>query len=486
MKKGSRLYTSGYQPTELCVEEESHMKTSSSFDLSDEELEQIQHKYALLEPLVDEYLSEETKREYAESVRERLQISKRTLRRYLQQLREQGPRRLARKKRSDAGQMRVFSPQILRRAQALLKQNPSRSVGMLMELLRADPKVAPQAKKISPSTLYYHLRKAGHQFTGHRRGETPEVVRRRFEAQYPNQLWQGDARHGIPLPHPEKPGKRKMTYLFGWVDDFSRKIIDARYYWDEKLPRMEDGFHRAVLRWGVPKRAYLDNGRVYISKHFLILVTDLGVKKIHHPAYSAWCKGKVESVMKTLKRFQGEAAIAGILTIEELNATLCAWVEVQYNNKIHSSTGETPNSRWRNNLGKHPPKRITDLEAFNALFLWRAERTIDKFGSIRFQRNTYRIHGLPIGTNIELRYDPFDLREVKVYHQDAFYCVLRASKLTRTAVVQVPEERKRSRYSPEAAEYFKRIREKAGELARQEAQLIRYSDLHDNKQEKPS
>ena len=73
-----------------------------------------------------------------------------------------------------------------------------------------------------------------------------------------------------------------------------------------------------------------------------------------------------------------------------------------------------------------------------------------------------------------------------MYHQDAFYCVLRASKLTRTAVVQVPEERKRSRYSPEAAEYFKRIREKAGELARQEAQLIRYSDLHDNKQEKPS
>ena len=187
------------------------MKTSSSFDLSDEELEQIQHKYALLEPLVDEYLSEEAKGEYAERVRERLQISKRTLRRYLQQLREQGLRRLARKKRSDAGKMRVFSPQILRRAKALLEQNPSRSVGMLMELLRADPGVGEQVKKISPSTLYYHLKKAGHQFTGGRRRETPDQVRRRFQADYPNQLWQGDARHGIPLPHPEKPGKRKMT-----------------------------------------------------------------------------------------------------------------------------------------------------------------------------------------------------------------------------------------------------------------------------------
>jgi transposase InsO family protein len=452
---------------------------SFPFSFNDRQLEEIQYRYALLEPLVDDYLSREEKQEYAAAIRQELRISERTLRRYLQRFREQGAGALVRKKRSDAGQLRVFSEQILKRAQELLKQNPRRSLPLLMELLSADAQVGEQVKTISPSTLYFHLKKSGHEFGG-RNVLPPTGMYRRFEAEYPNQLWQGDARHGIPLPHPDKPGKYKMTYLFAWVDDFSRKIMEARYYWDEKLPRMEDCFRRAVLRWGLPEKLYCDNGRVYLSKHFLILLIELQVKKIHHRAYAAWCKGKVENIMKTIKRFQSEATLAGFRTLEELNSALSAWVEVQYNGKLHSGTGETPNERWQNNLKNHPPRRIQDLDAFNATFLWRTEKVIDKYGNIRFQNNTYPIHGLAVGTSIQLRYNPFDLAQVKVYYQQRFYCTLRASKLSRKAVLEVPEERKQSRFSPEAAEYFKRIREKASELQRQEAEELRYSELTEN------
>jgi len=232
-------------------------RISLPFNLNDRQLEEIQYRYALLEPLLDEYLSQQEKREYAEAIRQDLRISERTLRRYLQRFREQGAGALVRKKRSDAGQLRVFSEQILKRAQELLEQNPRRSLPMLMELLCADAQVGEQVKTISPSTLYFHLKKAGHAFRG-KNVQPPTGMYRRFEAEYPNQLWQGDARHGIPLPHPDKPGKHKMTYLFAWVDDFSRKIMEARYYWDEKLPRMEDCFRRAVLRWGLPVRLYCD------------------------------------------------------------------------------------------------------------------------------------------------------------------------------------------------------------------------------------
>ncbi len=454
----------------------------SNFDLNDEQLEEIQDKYAFLEPLLDEYLSPEKKKEHAEAVRQSLQISERTLRRYLQRFREEGIRSLTRQKRSDAGRLRVFSEQILKRAEELLEQNSRRSVPMLMELLQADAQVGEQVKNISPSTLYFHLKKAGHDFRG-RGAEPPTGIYCRFEAEYPNQLWQGDARHGIPLPHPDNEGKRKMTYLFAWVDDFSRKIMAGRYYWDEKYPRLADCFRRASLRWGLAEKLYCDNGRVFLSKHFLILVSELGIKKIHHRPYAAWCKGKVENIMKRLKTFQSEAVLAGFQTIEELNSALVAWIEVEYNNKTHSSTGETPNERRQNNIKKHPPRRITDIDAFNALFLWRTEKTVDKFGKIRFQKNTYPIHGLPIGSNIELRYNPFDLTEVQVYHEEAFYCILRASKLTRKAVLKVPEERKKSRFSPEAADYFKRIREKAAEFKRQQADNFRYSDLDGKEKE---
>ncbi|KKL53206.1 hypothetical protein LCGC14_2277760, partial [marine sediment metagenome] len=230
---------------------------SLPFNLNDRQIEEIQEKYAFLEPLLDDYLSSSEKREYSEAVKQSLQISDRTLRRYLQRFREEGICSLTRKQRSDAGGMRVFSPEILTRATELLEQNNRRSIPMLMELLQADELVGEQVKKISAGTLYFHLKKTGHEFRG--RGNVPPTgTYRRFEADYPNQLWQGDARHGIPLPHPTKPGKQKMTYLFGWEDDFSRKIMGGRYYWDEKLPRMEDVFRRSVLRWGLPIRLYLD------------------------------------------------------------------------------------------------------------------------------------------------------------------------------------------------------------------------------------
>ncbi len=61
---------------------------------------------------------------------------------------------------------------------------------------------------------------------------------------------------------------------------------------------------------------------------------------------------------------------------------------------------------------------------------------------IRFQKNTYPIHGLPIGSNIELRYNPFDLTEVRVYHEAAFYCILRASKLSHIRIWMRKEKEK--------------------------------------------
>ena len=165
------------------------------FDLNEEQLDEIQHTYALLKPLLDEHMNREEKKQHTEAVCRRLQISQRTLRRYLHHLREGGIHTLIRRKRSDAG--------------------------------KSDP----------PSRIY-----------------------RRFEAEYPNQLWQGDARYDIPVPHPSKTGKGEMTYLFTWMDDFSGKIMGARYYWNEKLPCMEDCLRRTILRWGAPKKLYCDNG----------------------------------------------------------------------------------------------------------------------------------------------------------------------------------------------------------------------------------
>jgi putative transposase len=456
-----------------------HKKTIPIFDLTGPQVDEIQEKYALLEPLLSSYLSPAEKRRHRIKVCQILQVSDRTLRRYLHKVKKQGIKVLARPVRSDAGKYRKFSQRLLDKALLLLKQNPYRSIAMLMGLLKADPELKAEAEKIKPATLYHHLKKTGFDFK-HRNGPDKDVkVYHLFEAEYPNKLWQGDARHGIYLPNPRSPKKTKKTYLFAWIDDFSRKIMYARYYWDEKLPRLEHCFKHAVLSWTIPEMLYCDNGRTYTSKKFLLIVSGLHIKKIHHPAYSAWCKGKVENVMKSFKRFQREAQLAGFKTLEELNTALFAWIDVEYNNKVHSSTGETPNNRFRNNLKPEKIRRVTDLQEFEMLFLGKKTTKINKFGKIRFNNNEYKVKGLTPHTEVVLRYDPFDLSWVLLFHKEQLYCKLSASILRSKTMPNVPQESNKPEktVSKESVNYFKMLREKHAENQKKSYARISYASL---------
>jgi len=431
------------------------------FDLTDEEFTDIQIKYALLEPLTGDYLTKKQKRALRVEICQKLGITKRTLRKYLQSLREIGPISLIRKKRTDKGKLRKVKPELIEKVKALLKQNPDRSIPMVMAILKASPETFGLVSDITPGAIYTNLRKDG--FLIHKeRNSLSKQPYRRFEAEYCNQLWQGDARHGILLPHPEKKGKQKMTYLFAWIDDFSRKILFAKYYWDEKLPRLEDCLRQAILRWGIPDKIYVDNGSVYISKQFTCIVNRIGIRKIHHPPYQAWCKGKIEAGMKRIKSFQKEAVFAGFKTIDELNQTLAAWIEVEYNNKIHSSTGQTPNKRFHDNSRIYQVKRISDIELFNASFLWRDYRVINKYGFISFKSNTYRIRDIGCGEKVEIRFDPFDLHHLHIYFNKTYIQTVKAYKITRKEHPGIPEENKKTTtvISKESQRYFQSVREK--------------------------
>jgi len=281
-----------------------------------------------------------------------------------------------------------------------------------------------------------------------------------FEAPHSMALVQGDARDGIWLTLPE--GKTKKSYLFLWIDDFSRKILFGKYYLSEKLPCLEDSFRYMVLRWGIPEKLYVDNGKVYISRHFMGVLAELQIKQLRHKPYQAHAKGKVEAVNKTVKNeFQAEAALADFHTIEELNSAFWAWAEIVYNKRIHSSTGETPDERFLAALPKEH-QRISDLESFNRMFLWKQARTVSKFGRIKLYGNQYPVQQAPHGAVVHLRFDPFNLDELYIYDSQTNHYLettCHSKKVTDTAP-KIPEESPKSpqKVSQEAVDMFSRLR----------------------------
>jgi len=447
--------------------------------ISEQELEAWRRRVSLVETLLDERIEEQERRSARWSYQREQGVGERTIRNYLKRYREGGPLALLPRH----GGRRTPSPRIheeaLReRILALIEESPRRTVPQLRRIITREPEHREAIEAVSDRTIYRFLSEHGLN-QKQRSAKATDGGRgsfHQFQASASMELVQGDARDGIWLPDAET-GKVRKTYLFAWVDDYSRRILSARYFFDEKLPCMEQTFRTMVLRWGMPKKCYLDNGKVYTSAQFAFVLAELGIAKIHHRPYQSWCKGKIEAIMKTVKtEFQSEAAHAGFLTLEELNSALWAWIDEEYHRRNHSTTGEPPAERFTTGLPSDH-RRVEDLAWFEALFLQREERKVSKYGTLKLEGNTYR-SAASAGSSVEIRYDPFDLRKLWRFEDGRSVETLLPQKLNREVAQEIPREQRRS--SPEisraAGAYFTALRERHARLQAQ-SQRPKYDRL---------
>jgi putative transposase len=458
-------------------------------NVPDQQFNAFLDRLALVELLLDETvpLPDKQKARYEFMIIHKRK--ERTIRHWCQLYREQGTEALLFYRTHEVAP-RIAEPELKEKILALIEEVPARSIPKIRELVTQDEALADSIANYSNRTIYRFLQERNLGKKQRRalayRGPSKNAYHQ-FEAEHSLRLIQGDARDGIWLPG--KNGKPRKTYLFLWIDDYSRKILFGKYYFSERLHCMEDSFKHAVLRYGIPQKCYLDNGAVYVSKQFAFVLKELECKKIHHKPFQAWCKGKVEVTNRTVKSdFQQEAAVAGIQTIEELNASFWAWAELVYNKRINSTTGEAPDDRFIKGLKKEQ-KRVTDIAWFQSLFLVRDTRTVSKYGKIKLHGNKYPITKSPILTVVGVRYDPCDLAEVHIFDQSHKYYLETTipRKQVNLEAPHIPEERKKSKQiiSKDSTNYFAKLRE-AYLKQQQNEQIVNFSQFYSEKKEKLS
>jgi transposase InsO family protein len=385
-------------------------------------------RYTLILPLLrHERARDGTKRELCAAIAatphtiphsQRHSVSVPTLRRWEKAYRDGGFEALKPCTRRDRGATRAISTPTLDRAEALKRELPSRSARTIIDILQRDQAAPIPETRLAPRTLRRHLAARG---VTTARLLKPDTAYRRFERSHFGDLWQSDALHGPRLPDPADPNAQRQVFLFAFLDDHTRLVPHAQFYWNEQLPRLEDCLKRAILRYGCPLAIYADQGHVYRAAQLNTACATLGIQRILARPYSPQAKGKVERFFGFVRSdFLPELAIStSVHTLDDLNQSLLAWIEVVYHRKVHSETGQSPLDRFRQDTT--PAVRPVDPLTLRTAFLFRDTRRVTKTGHINFQGNRYSVPGFLVAQTIELRYDPFDLSNLEIWFNNQFF-----------------------------------------------------------------
>ncbi|MBM3275510.1 MAG: DDE-type integrase/transposase/recombinase [Candidatus Sericytochromatia bacterium] len=404
---------------------------SKPYDPTDKDRERALAKYAVIAPLVCRDLSPDERDLIRKQILDAthkfpgdrpVRISARTLREWCQIHRKHGISGLLPQPRKDRGKPRAVPQDVLDRAMALRQELPSRSASRISDMVATAGTVP-----VAASTLSFHFRQKGLD----RSQEPDPKAFRRFEHPRPNACWQSDITDGILLPDPTDPAAKRRCYLHGFLDDHSRLVPHAAFYWRETLPALEDCFRQAIVKRGIPSMVYWDNGAVYRSRQLRRMAARLNVEIVFSTPYAPEGKGKIERFWGTLKSgFYPEAVNAGVKTLDELNRFFWGWLDEQYQAKMHSSTGQTPLDRWE---AGRDGVRFATPEQISEVFLWEEDRVVRKTGTLALCGNDYPVPAHLIGERVVVRFDPFDLGEVKIALHGQVICVSSPQELvTRT------------------------------------------------------
>ena len=282
------------------------------------------------------------------------------------------------KRREDAGQNRVLSNEVKQALKAQYQDHKSWSYQLHTDNMVALGQQKPELGAIpSYSTLRRYMKAQGMvkqrrvvklntpgTQAAEKRLQTREV--RSYEVDHVHSLWHLDYHHGSrKLLSPD--GQWVKPMLLAIMDDRSRVICHAQWYWDETAMSLVHGFSQAIQKRQLPRALMTDNGAAMTSAEFTQGLERCAILHQTTLPYSPYQNAKqaffwthIEG--RLLPMLEGEAN----LTLALLNTATQAWLEGEYHHKLHSELGCSPIQRYLDspNMGRESPSSLQLRQAF--------------------------------------------------------------------------------------------------------------------------
>jgi putative transposase len=394
----------------------------------------------------------------------------RTVQRWLTRYRVNGLAGLVREPRSDRGLPRL-SAELRKLVEGLALQRPPPTAAFVHRQVAS---VAAEQGWPVPSyaCVYDVIRKLdpalatlAHEGAKAYREEFDLIHRR--EAARPNEIWQAD-HTPLDVYLLDEHGKPARPWLTAIVDDHSRAV--SGYFLGFQAPSAlitslalrQAIWRKEDPRWhvcGIPEVFYTDHGSDFTSKHLEQVSADLKIQLVFSTPGNPRGRGRIERLFRTLNQLflcrlpgyspEGSPPAAPRLTLPEFETQFREFLLGEYHLRDNSETGQPPQARWE--AGGFLPQLPESLEQLDLLLLTIARpRRVHQDG-IHFQGLRYLDLTLAsyVGQDVTIRYDPRDLAEIRVYHENTFLCraicpELASQAISLREIVQAREARRRA------------------------------------------
>lgn len=348
-----------------------------------------------------ERLKEKASKSYCIPGSHRTTVAVETLRDWLALYRAGGFDGLKPKPRRDIGSARAIPIEVLDVLVSIKDAHRDWSVSMVIDAAKKQS-VAAREVALPVSTVHRVLSRAGVMQKVPNDPTTRD--RRHFSYEHAGELWMSDVMHGpsVVVGHRRK----RKTYLMGLLDDATRVVPYCGFALTENTAAFLPIFKSAVMRRGIPKRLYVDNGALFRSNHLALVCAKLGVTLIHARPYQPQGKGKQERFFRTVRmRFLSALAEADTSSLEALNRRMWAWVEGEYHQTPHNGLdGATPLDAWAMRSGDiRVPGPEIDLRE---MFLFEQKRRVQRDRTVSLDGMLYEVDAALVGEVVVLRYDP--------------------------------------------------------------------------------
>jgi putative transposase len=260
-----------------------------------------------------------------------------------------------------------------------------------------------------------------------------ELEVRSYETAYVNGLWHWDFHHGskkVVTPR----GELVTPLLFGVLDDRSRLGCHLQWYYAESAENVVHGLSQAIQKRGLPRSALSDNGSAMTADEVAEGLARLGVVQETTLPHSPYQNGKQENFWAQVEgRLLAMLEDVPDLTLDMLNDSTQAWLEHEYNRKVHSETGEAPIARFL--AGPEVTRPSPDSAGLRLAFTKSDGRTQRKSdGTVVIEGRRFEVPSRYRHLDrVQVRYAGWDLTQVHLVDGYTGLMLCRLHPLDRTA-----------------------------------------------------